>query len=152
MPCDIIIGLIFMGWIRTHFCCGLKNEILILFVAKKVLDMLPSANAPNNIDAGSSCTNSGRKTLVSISIEFIHDTFKEILKSLRGFDITQPKKRKTKIKIALEMSVEGQVTPDKSEPVEEQGWIMADLDQIEQGPSYGKPKSCSDLLKRQKRN
>lgn len=122
---------------------------------KKVLDMLPSTDAPNNTDAGSSSTNSGGTTPVS-RVESIDDAFKELLKSFRQFDTPQPKKRRTKVKVTPGKSVEvkdfeGQVTADQSELGEEQGQVTADLDQTEPGPRKGKPKSWSDLLKGQKK-
>lgn len=48
--------------------------------------MLPSTNAPSNIDAGSNCTNSGGTTHVSICVKPIDDAFKEILKSSKQFE------------------------------------------------------------------
>lgn len=78
-------------------------------------------------------------------METIDDAFKDMLKSLRQFEIPQSKKRRTKVLVTPANSVEvgdfeGQLTADQSKPCEEQGHgqIMEDLDQTELRPTIGK--------------
>lgn len=126
---------------ENNVLSGFKKCGIYPLCRKKVLDMLPST------DADSNSNNPGGTTPVSIRIEPIDDTFKELLKSLREFDTPQPKKRRTKVVVTPGKSVEVKDFEEQIESVEE-GQVMADLDQTEPEPSRGKPKS--DMLKGQK--
>lgn len=79
---------------------GFKKCGIYPLCRKKVLDMLPSTDAPSNSDTDSSCTNSA-----STHVESIDDSFKEMLKSMRQFDTPQSKKRRSRVKVTPGKSV-----------------------------------------------
>lgn len=108
--------------------------------SNKVLDMLTRTNATNKTDSDSSYTNSGRTMPVSIRVEYIGDAFRKMLKSLRDFDTSKPKKRRSKLKVTPEKSgevkdFEGQVMAEKVNQVKNKGkewqiFIKLNKDQV----------------------
>lgn len=78
---------------------GFKKCGIYPLCRQKVLSMLPTIDAPNNYDGNNSGAHTGGTTPVSIRLESIDDTFKDLLKAFREFDTPKPKKRRTKVKV-----------------------------------------------------
>lgn len=129
---------------------GFKKCGIYPLCRQKVLSMLPTIDSPNNYDGNNSGAHTGGSTPVSIRVESIDNTFKDLLKALREFDTPKPKKRRTKVKVTPGKSLEVKDF-DESEPDEKEGQVTANVNLTEPGPSNSQRKSKTSLFKEKKK-